>query len=97
MPTTPSTAINAAVADIGDSVGCSRWPTFIGRVCGTARRVHERRLLTWEGWAKGDQRQTVQMLSCPDLPRDAAAGGLIQDDATAARCAATTAMRAPDA
>jgi hypothetical protein len=59
--------------------------------------VRERRLLTWEGWANGDQRQTVQMLSCPDLPRDAAADGLIQDDATAARCAATTAMRAPDA
>jgi hypothetical protein len=65
--------------------------------CGTARRLRERRLLTWEGWANGDQRQTVQMLSCPDLPRDAAAGGLIQDDAKAARCAATAAMRAPDA
>ena len=59
-------------------------------------RTYDCGLLTGEAWTNGARRQAVQMLSRSDCLREAAAGGLGQDDATVARCAATALMRALD-
>ena len=46
----PELADATDIIDAGAAVGL---PSSDGS-CGTARRMRERRLLTWEGWANGD-------------------------------------------
>jgi hypothetical protein len=77
-----------------------RWAEVGGVDCVALERVtrtNDGGLLTGEAWTNGNQRLTVQMLSSPGSPREAAASALIEYDAKVARCAATTSMRAPDA